>query len=109
MDVVATQSGSSAPVEVSWSPPSDGDNSITGYRIFYGSGNNISVGAAAASIGLRVNGNYTGQNVSVRSEADQLYSEVVSTSVTAGDNELDPIYFMFILCYYTSYQTIASC
>ena len=31
MDTLATQSGSSAPVEVSWSPPSDGANNITGY------------------------------------------------------------------------------
>ena len=86
-NVRATQSGSSAPVEVTWSPPSDADNIITGYRIFYGSGNNISVGAAAIAtyIGLRVNGNYIGQNISVRSEADQLYSELISTSVTVGE------------------------
>ena len=85
MDVVATQSGSSAPVEVSWSPPSDGANIITGYRIYYGSGKNTSVEAVATSIGLRVNGNYVGQNISVRSEADQLYSEFISTSITVGE------------------------
>ena len=85
MDVVATQSGSSAPVEVSWSPPSDGANIITGYRIYYGSGKNTSVEAVATSIGLRVNGNYVGQNISVRSEADQLYSELISTSITVGE------------------------
>ena len=85
LDVRATQSDSSAPVDVSWSPPSDGANIITGYRIFYGSGNNILVGAAAISIGFRVNGNYIGQNICVRSEADQLYSELISTSVTVGE------------------------
>ena len=72
-------------MEVSWSPPSDGANIITGYRIFYGNGNNISVGAAATYIGLRVDGNYIGKNVSVRSEADQVYSELISTSVTVGE------------------------
>ena len=38
MNVRATQSSSSAPVEVSWSPPSDGTTNITGYRLFYGGG-----------------------------------------------------------------------
>ena len=83
--VQATQSSSSAPVEVSWSPPSDGANSITGYRIFYGSGKNTTVQAVATSIGLRVDGSHVGQNISVRSEADQLYSELISTSVTIGE------------------------
>ena len=85
MDIVATQSSSSAPVEVSWSPPSDGANIITGYRIFYGNGKNTSVQSVATSIGLRVNGNYVGQNVSIRSEADQLYSELINTSVAVGE------------------------
>ena len=85
VDVVATQSSSSAPVEVSWSPPSDGANIITGYRIFYGGGNNTSVQSVTNSIGLRVDGNYIGQNVSIRSEADQLYSELINTSVTVGE------------------------
>ena len=85
LNVRATQSGSSAPVEVSWSPPSDGANIITGYRIYYGNGKNTLVEAVATSIGLRVNGNYIGQNISVRSEADQLYSELISTSVTVGE------------------------
>jgi hypothetical protein len=86
LDVRATQSSSSGPVEVSWSPPSDGANSITGYRIYYGSGQNTSVQAVATSIGLRVDGNHVGQNnISIRSEADQLYSELISTSVTVGE------------------------
>ena len=78
VNVVATQSGSSAPVEVTWSSPSDEANIITstGYRIFYGSGKNASVSAVAT---------YVGQNISVRSEGDQLYSELINTSITIGE------------------------
>ena len=72
-------------MEVSWSPPSDGANIITGYRIFYGSGKNASIPAVATYIGLRVDGNYVGENISVRSEADQVYSELISTFVTIGE------------------------
>ena len=85
MNVVATQSGSSAPVEISWSPPPDGANIITGYRIFYGSRKNTSVSAVATYVGLKVDGNYIGQNISVRSEGDQLYSELINTSITLGE------------------------
>ena len=85
VNVRATQSSSSAPVEVSWSPPSsDGTTNITGYRIFYGSGQNVLVPSVATNIGLRVDRNYIGQNVSIRSESDQLYSEFISVSVTMG-------------------------
>ena len=42
-DVVATQSSSSALVEVSWSPPSDAASGIIGYRIYYGNGQNVFV------------------------------------------------------------------
>ena len=82
MDVQATQSSSSGPVEVSWSPPSDKTNIITGYRIYYNNGENTSVQSVATSIGLQINGNYIGQSMSIRSEADQLYSELVNVSVT---------------------------
>jgi hypothetical protein len=75
-------------VEVSWSPPSDGANSITGYRIYYGSarGQNVFVLSVTAItlVGLKVDRSYIGQNVSVRSEADQLYSELVNVFVTMG-------------------------
>ena len=83
LNVRATQSGSSAPVEVSWSPPSDGANSITGYRIFYGNGQNVFVPSVTAItlVGLKVDGSYVGQNVSIRSESDQLYSELINVSV----------------------------
>ena len=85
LNVQATQSSSSAPVEVSWSPPSDGADIITGYRIYYGNGENTSVQTVATSIGLRVDGNYVGQNMSIRSEAGELYSELISTLVTLGE------------------------
>ena len=85
LNVRATQSGSSAPVEVSWSPPSDGANSITGYRIYYHNGNwqNVFVSSVTAItlVGLKVDGSYVGQNVSIRSESDQLYSELINVSV----------------------------
>ena len=84
MSVQATQSSSSAPVEVSWSPPSDGATNITGYRIFYGNGQSALVPSVAANIGLRVNRHFIGQNVSIRSESDQLYSELISVSITLG-------------------------
>ena len=83
LNVRATQSGSSAPVEISWSPPSDGANSITGYRIYYGNGQNVFVSSVTAItlVGLKVDGSYVGQNVSIRSESDQLYSELINVSV----------------------------
>ena len=86
MDVRATQSGSSAPVEVSWSPPSDGANSITGYRIYYGNGQNVFVTSVTVitSVSLKVDRNYVGQNVSIRSEGDQLYSKSINVFVVGS-------------------------
>ena len=86
LNVRATQSGSSAPVEVSWSPPSDGHTSITGYRIFYGNGQNVFVQSVTAitSVDLNVEGDYVGCSVSIRSESDQFYSELISVPVTHG-------------------------
>ena len=83
IDVQATQSNFSAPLEISWSPPFDGSAAITRYRIFYGNGN-VSVPSVATSIGLRVNRSYLGQFVSIRSESDHLYSEPIIASVTVG-------------------------
>ena len=78
----ATQSSSSAPVEVSWSPPTyQGAFNITGYRIFYGSGENVSVSKIATSIGLSVEGGYHHQTVFLHSESDQLHSELVNVTV----------------------------
>ena len=98
MDVQATQSGSSAPVEISWSPPSDGANSITGYRIYYGNGQNVFVTSVTVitSVSLKVDRNYVGRNVSIRSEADPLYSESINVSVV--DSKL--YYKSRYSCYY---------
>ena len=82
VDVLATQSSSSAPVEVSWGPPTDqGPFNITGYRIFYGSGQNALMPTDATSIGIKVKGGFDGQTVFLRSESDQLYSELVNVTI----------------------------
>ena len=39
---------------------------------------------AITLVGLKVDGNYVGQNVSIRSESDELNSEFVNVSVTVG-------------------------
>ena len=79
--VVATQSSSSAPVEVSWSPPSDGANIITGYRIFYGNGRNLLFSSYVTSIVLNFVGSGEIESVSIRSESEQLPSELISVTV----------------------------
>ena len=68
-------------MEVSWSPPADRDINITGYRIFYSNGQNISLPTAATSIGVRVNADYNNQSVFLHSEAGQLFSELISVRV----------------------------
>ena len=73
-------------MEVRWSPPSDGANSITGYRIYYGNGQNVFVQSVTTItlVGLNVDENYVGRSVSIRSEADQLHSELINVPVTIG-------------------------
>ena len=83
VDVRATQSSSSGPVEVSWSPPTDGTNSITGYRIYYGNRQNVLVPSVTVITSVSLRG-ITGQNVSIRSETNQCYSELIRVSVTMG-------------------------
>ena len=78
MDIRATQSGSSAPVEISWSPPSDGANSITGYKIFYGNQQNLLVPWYVTRIVLNSS---EVVSVSVRSESTQLPSELITVTV----------------------------
>lgn len=73
-------------MEVSWNPPPDYEFSetfyITGYRIFYGdSGKNVSAPEVVTSIGIRVNRSYDNDSVFLRSEADQLYSELIIVPV----------------------------
>ena len=81
VNVEATQASASAPVEVSWSPPSDGSATITAYRIFYGNGENASVPSTITGIILSLNEDSVGQTVSVRSEADQLTSQLINVTI----------------------------
>ena len=85
MNVRAIQSSSSGSVEVSWSPPTDGDTIITGYRIYYGNGQNVLVPSVTVITSVSLRG-ITGQNhsVSIRSETNQSYSELIRVSVTMG-------------------------
>ena len=85
MNVQATQSSSSAPVELSWSPPSDGAATITGYRIFFGGGQNISVPAFVRMIGS-VFGENIDQMIAIRSESALLFSELINITVTVAGN-----------------------
>ena len=82
LNVQATQASASAPVEVSWSPLSGGTAAITGYRIFYGRGENVSVPSILTGIILPLSGNHIGQTVSIHSEADQLISELITVTIT---------------------------
>ena len=83
LNVQASQSSASAPVEVSWSPPSDGAAAITGYRIFYDNGENILMPSPViTSVGLIFNNDAVGQIVSIRSEADRLTSELINVTIT---------------------------
>ena len=87
VNVRATQSSSSASVEVSWSHPTQdqGAFKITGYRLFYARGENMFVSKIATSIGLGVNKSFDGQTVFIRSESDKLYySELVNVTVGTG-------------------------
>ena len=73
-------------MEVTWSPPSDGGISITGYRIFHASGQNFLVPSYVTSVTLNLveSTSEVGQSVSVRSESMQLPSELISVRVTTA-------------------------
>ena len=81
LNLQASQSSASAPVEVSWSPPSGGAATITGYRIFYGNQENVSVAPIFTGVALNINKDVIGQTVSIHSEADQLASELISITI----------------------------
>ena len=82
VNVVATQSTSPTSVKISWSPPSDGDDIITGYRIFYGSGQSRLVPLYyVTSTVILENPPGVGQTVSIRSESTQLPSELINVTV----------------------------
>ena len=88
MNVVATQSSSSAPVEVSWSPPSDTSPAIIGYRIFYGSGQTVLVPSYVTRIMLNFIESSQVDSVSIRSESAQLPSELISVTVTISSKPI---------------------
>ena len=73
-----TQASASAPVEVSWSPPSGGAATIIGYRIFYGNGENMAVNADDLNTTI-----YQSQiqSVCIRAESAQLPSELITVNV----------------------------
>ena len=96
LNVRASQASPSDPVEVSWSPPSGGATTITGYTIFYANGSNGSLPSHATSIGLTLNDDYVGQIVSVCAEAAQLASQCVNTSI---GGEMQPSSWSQLLTY----------
>ena len=83
LNVQATKSSASAPVEVSWSPPSSGATNITGYRIFYGSRGSVFVTSDITGVILALHRDSLGETVSVRSEAYQLASQLITVTVTS--------------------------
>ena len=82
MDVVATQSSLSAPVEVSWSSPTNAAPAIIGYRIYYSSGQNLLVPSYVTRIVLNFIESTQVDSVSIRSESIQLPSELITATVT---------------------------
>ena len=97
LNVRASQASLYDPVEVSWSPPSDGATIITGYRIFYGSGENTSVTSVVRGVSLtpkNANASYIGQDISVCTEVEQL--DITMPSIIGAQLYL-------FLCNYTIY------
>ena len=90
LNVQATQASASAPVEVSWSPPSGEAATITGYRIFY-DGRGVApivINDFVTSIKLNLNlGQETkvGQALSIRTESSisQLPSELIAVTISS--------------------------
>ncbi len=72
-------------MEISWKSPSDFETFyISGYRIFYDNNetlNNISVPEIITSIGIRVKRSYVNDSVFIRTEANQLHSELIKVAV----------------------------
>ena len=68
-------------MEVSWSPPNDGANIITGYRIFYNDGRSVLLPSIAMRLDLNLDGNQMEQQISIRSEREQEFSELISVAI----------------------------
>ena len=72
LNVQATQASASAPVEVSWSPPSGGAATITGYRIFYDGRETLFLPLTNTITGIDLNlgeGTKVGQVLSICAES----------------------------------------
>ena len=91
LNVQATQASASAPVEVSWSPPSGEAATITGYRIFH-AGRGIAflpptvLNDFVTSINLNLGqGTKVGQVLSIRAELSisQLPSELMTVTISS--------------------------
>ena len=69
-------------MEVSWSHPSHkGENSITGYRIYYGNRQNFLVPSFVTDIVLNFGESSQVGSVSIRSESTQLPSELITATI----------------------------
>ena len=85
----ATQASASAPVvEVSWSPPSGGAATITGYRIFYDERETLLLPLTNTITGIDLNlgeGTKVGQVVSncAESSVSQLPSELITVTISS--------------------------
>ena len=80
----ATQASASAPVEVSWSPPSGGAATITGYRIFYDGRESLFLPLTITGIDLNLGeGTKVGQVLSIRADSSisQLPSELITVTI----------------------------
>ena len=52
--------------------------------------------AAITLVGLNVDGDYVGRSVSIRSESDQFYSELINIPVTDGKCKWDLFVFFIV-------------
>ena len=105
MNVQASQSSTTAAVNVSWSPPSHGAAAITGYRIFFDGGDNVLVPSVVAFVGLAINDDVVGQTVSIRSEANEILSELINVTITG---EISNNQYMYVPLWFNIPRLICS-
>ena len=93
---------------VSWSPPSSGATTITGYRIFYGNQKNVFVSSYVTSVVFNFIEikDELGEILSIRSESTQLPSEPVNVMVTSELCETFP--YSIVTLYMASPDEIVS-
>ena len=93
MNVQAIQASVSAPVEISWNPPaysntglnysaSDLRLNVTGYRIIFDNGESVLLPSIITSVGVLTGDIMAGQQISIRSEAEQEISELINVTIT---------------------------